>query len=198
MITLLVVVLSGGACGSGSSKAGSTSQAKPNVVAAENFWGSIVRQLAGDKADVTSIISNPDTDPHAYEATAGDNREIASAKYVVYNGIGYDAWAKKALDADPGGGRTVLEVGKLLGLKEGPMNGDPTGGLLPFPRTGCALRACDSIPPEECAMPRHPISLQLYTVRDQVAADYPHKPSRLVVPFRLFCAVARPFPRLPS
>lgn len=118
-ITLLVVVSLGGACGSGSSKAGSTSQAKPNVVVAENFWGSIVTRLAGDKAGVTSIISNPDTDPHAYEATAADSREIASARYVVYNGMGYDAWAKKALDANPGGGRTVLEVGKLLGLKEG-------------------------------------------------------------------------------
>jgi len=119
MITLGVVLLLG-ACGSGSSKASvSTSQAKPRVVVAENFWGSIVTQLAGDKADVTSIISNPDTDPHAYEATAADSREIASARYVVYNGIGYDAWAKKALDANPGGGRTVLEVGRLLGLKEG-------------------------------------------------------------------------------
>src|SRR5437868_8368387 len=60
----------------------------------------------------------------------------------------------------------------LLGLKEGPTNGDRTGGLLPFPRTGCALRACDSIPGKEPAMPAHPLSLQLYTVRDQVASDY--------------------------
>src|SRR5439155_9443914 len=48
----------------------------------------------------------------------------------------------------------------------------PAGGLLPFPRTGCALRACDSILRKDPAMPDNPISLQLYTVRDQVASDY--------------------------
>jgi zinc/manganese transport system substrate-binding protein len=118
VIGTLVVAILLGACDSGSSKS-SGSHARPRVAVAENFWGSIVTQLAGDKADVTSIISNPDTDPHAYEATAADSREIASAKYVVYNGIGYDAWAKKALDANPSGGRKVLEVGRLLGKREG-------------------------------------------------------------------------------
>jgi zinc/manganese transport system substrate-binding protein len=120
MTYALVVVVLLGACASGSSKSwASGSHAKPQVVVAENFWGSIVTQLAGNKADVTSIIRSPDTDPHAYEATAADNREIASASYVVYNGIGYDVWAKKALDANPNGGRKVLEVGKLLGKNAG-------------------------------------------------------------------------------
>ncbi len=116
--TLLVAVFLG-ACAAGSKSSPSDAQAKPQVVVAENFWGSIVSQLAGDKADVTNLINSPDTDPHDYEATAADSREIASANYVVYNGIGYDAWAKKALDANPNGGRKVLEVGELLGMHEG-------------------------------------------------------------------------------
>src|SRR5439155_18255222 len=86
---------------------------------AENFWGSIVAQLAGPSADVTSIISNPATDPHDYEPTAQDARTIASAQYVVVNGIGYDAWAQKLLDANPVSGRRVLNIGDLLGLDAG-------------------------------------------------------------------------------
>jgi zinc/manganese transport system substrate-binding protein len=90
-----------------------------SVVAAENFWGSIATQIGGDRAQVTSVIINPDTDPHAYEATPGDARLIADAKYVIVNGAGYDPWAPKLLDANPVSGRTVLTVGDLFGKKEG-------------------------------------------------------------------------------
>ena len=89
------------------------------VVAAENFWGSIVRQLGGSHANVTSIITNPATDPHSYEAKPSDSRAIAGAKYVIVNGIGYDPWAQQALDANPTPGRRVLVVGDLLGLHDG-------------------------------------------------------------------------------
>jgi zinc/manganese transport system substrate-binding protein len=86
------------------------------VVAAENFWGSIATQLGGAHASVTSIISNPDTDPHDYEPRVSDGRAIASADYVIENGIGYDTWAQKLLDASPSSGRKVLDVGKLIGV----------------------------------------------------------------------------------
>ncbi len=102
--------------GPGASAASST---KLRVVAAENFWGSIVRQLAGNKATVTSVITNPDTDPHDYEAKPSDGRTIASAEYVIENGIGYDAWFQKLLDASPSSGRKVLDVGKLVGVDVG-------------------------------------------------------------------------------
>jgi zinc/manganese transport system substrate-binding protein len=89
------------------------------IVAAENFWGSIVKQLAGAKANVASIITNPATDPHSYEAKPSDERTIAGARYVILNGIGYDPWAQKALDANPSSGRKVLVIGQLLGFREG-------------------------------------------------------------------------------
>ncbi|MFI5037953.1 MAG: metal ABC transporter solute-binding protein, Zn/Mn family, partial [Solirubrobacterales bacterium] len=109
-------------CGrSGSPAAGSSvgGQGKLEVVAAENFWGSIATQLAGDRASVRSIIVNPNTDPHSYEPTAQDARTMAGAKLVIVNGIGYDNWAPKLLEASPLGGRVVLSVGGVLGLKEG-------------------------------------------------------------------------------
>lgn len=89
------------------------------VVAAENIWGSIAAQLGGDRISVTSIISNPNTDPHDYEPTPKDARGLAVAQYAIVNGIGYDSWAQKLLDANPDRGRKVLVVGDLLGLKAG-------------------------------------------------------------------------------
>jgi zinc/manganese transport system substrate-binding protein len=89
------------------------------VVAAENFWGSIARQLGGTHITETSIITNPNTDPHEYEPTATDARTMASAQLVIVNGIGYDPWAPKLLAANPVQGRRTLTVGDLLGLKPG-------------------------------------------------------------------------------
>jgi zinc/manganese transport system substrate-binding protein len=90
-----------------------------NVVAAENFWGSIASQLAGTKATVHSIIVNPAQDPHTYEPTAADARAFATARLAIVNGIGYDPWSPKLLAANPLSGRVVLTVGDLFGLHEG-------------------------------------------------------------------------------
>jgi zinc/manganese transport system substrate-binding protein len=109
-------------CGRSGSPAASSSgggQGKLEVVAAENFWGSIAAQLAGDRVSVRSIIVNPNTDPHSYEPTAEDARTMAGAKLVIVNGIGYDNWAPRLLEASPLAGRVVLSVGGVLGLKEG-------------------------------------------------------------------------------
>jgi zinc/manganese transport system substrate-binding protein len=89
------------------------------VVAAENFWGSLAEQLGGTHVKVTSIISNPDTDPHDYEPTAADSRAIATARLAIINGVGYDAWATKLADANPSATRTTLTVGDLVGAKDG-------------------------------------------------------------------------------
>ncbi|MCW3037264.1 MAG: putative cation transporter, periplasmic cation-binding protein, partial [Actinobacteria bacterium] len=115
----LTLLLAG--CAKGTERLGSatSSPVKLTVVAAENFWGSIAAQLGGSHVAVTSIISKPDTDPHTYEPTTGDARTVASAKYVIVNGIGYDPWAPKLLAAQPDPGRKVLTVGDLVGVKEG-------------------------------------------------------------------------------
>ncbi|MEY9834872.1 metal ABC transporter solute-binding protein, Zn/Mn family [Streptacidiphilus sp. EB103A] len=89
------------------------------VVAAENFWGSIATQLGGSHTQVTSIITNPNTDPHSYEPTAADARTVTTAQYAIVNGIGYDAWADKLLATNPGSGRTELKVGDLVGIQPG-------------------------------------------------------------------------------
>ncbi len=106
-------------CGRSGTPAGAEDHGRFQVVAAENFWGSIAAQLAGDRADVTSIIVNPATDPHSYEPTALDARTMAGARMAIVNGLGYDAWAPRLLRASPSSGRVELDVGKALGLSEG-------------------------------------------------------------------------------
>jgi zinc/manganese transport system substrate-binding protein len=104
------------ACGLGSTVSGS---GKVEVVAAENFWGSIATQIGGDKVHVVSIVTNPGTDPHDYEPKPEDAKKIAVANYVILNGAGYDPWAPKLLAANPVSGRLTLDIGGLVGVKEG-------------------------------------------------------------------------------
>jgi zinc/manganese transport system substrate-binding protein len=118
LLVLLASILA--ACSSGSGPGSGVSRAgRIRVVVAENFWGSIAKQIAGSQADVTSVISNPSTDPHDYEPTPDDARSVASAQLVIENGIGYDPWMQQLVDADGSSGPAVLDVGKLLGARSG-------------------------------------------------------------------------------
>ena len=89
------------------------------VAASINAWGSILAQLGGVHVRATSIITNPDTDPHSYEPTPADARTIADAALFVENGIGYDGWAAKSLSASPDPARKVIDVGTLVGIPDG-------------------------------------------------------------------------------
>jgi zinc/manganese transport system substrate-binding protein len=112
-----VAILAAG-CGSKSTSAAAPSGVL-QVVAAENFWGSIASQLGGSRVQVESVITSPATDPHDYEPTAADARTLAGAQLVIENGIGYDPWAEKLIAANPVSGRIVLNAGDLLGIKPG-------------------------------------------------------------------------------
>jgi zinc/manganese transport system substrate-binding protein len=103
----------------GTSAGGARSANVVHVVAAENVWGSIAAQLGGDRVQVTSVITNPGTDPHDYEPTAADARTLAGAQLLIETGIGYDPWAAKLAAANPVDGRIVLDVGDLVGIEPG-------------------------------------------------------------------------------
>jgi zinc/manganese transport system substrate-binding protein len=89
------------------------------VVAAENFYGDVARQVGGDRIDVVSIMNNPDQDPHLFETTPGIVKQIAGARIAVLNGADYDPWMEKLLSAAPRPGRTVITVAELVGKKAG-------------------------------------------------------------------------------
>ena len=89
------------------------------IVAAENFWGSLISQLGGSHVEVLSIVSDPNADPHEYESNTTDARAIADADYVIENGAGYDSWMDKLLSAGGSQSRKEFVVADLLGKKDG-------------------------------------------------------------------------------
>jgi zinc/manganese transport system substrate-binding protein len=94
--------------------AGASAAAPVSVVAAENMYGDVAAALAGDRATVQSILSNPNTDPHFFEASPSVARALAGADIVVVNGEGYDPWMQSLLGASAHTGRQVLIVADLV------------------------------------------------------------------------------------
>src|SRR5579872_5468658 len=89
------------------------------IVAAENFYGDVAQHIGGSHVAVTSILSNPDQDPHLFEASPSVARAISAARIVVYNGIDYDPWVEKLLSAAKSNDRKVIVVAELAKKKTG-------------------------------------------------------------------------------
>jgi zinc/manganese transport system substrate-binding protein len=89
------------------------------IVAAENFYGDMAKQLAGPQAKVTAILSNPDTDPHLFEADPSTARAIAGADIVIENGADYDPWMAKLLQATSHQPAALINAADLTHRKAG-------------------------------------------------------------------------------
>ncbi len=89
------------------------------IVAAENFYGDIARQIGGPQVNVTSILSNPDQDPHLFEVSPSVGRDVSAARIVIYSGIAYDPWMEKLLGAARSAHRRTIVVADLVGKKTG-------------------------------------------------------------------------------
>src|SRR6202158_5012463 len=98
----------------------SVAHAEPvRIVAAENFYGDIARQIGGADVAVTSILNNPDQDPHLFEVSPSVGRAVSAARIVIYNGIDYDPWMEKLLGAARSTKRETIVVADLGGKKTG-------------------------------------------------------------------------------
>jgi zinc/manganese transport system substrate-binding protein len=93
-----------------------------NVVGVENEYADVVSQIGGKFVKVAAIETDPNTDPHTFEASPSVAKEIAAAGLIVENGVGYDAWADKIISASPRPNRKVINVQKLLGLPDDTKN----------------------------------------------------------------------------
>jgi zinc/manganese transport system substrate-binding protein len=89
------------------------------VVAAENFYGDVARQIGGDRVSVSWVLGNPDQDPHLFEATPAVVRQIAAANVVIYNGAAYDSWMDKLLKVTAAPERTVIVAADLVHKQAG-------------------------------------------------------------------------------
>ncbi|MCL1630756.1 metal ABC transporter solute-binding protein [Sporolactobacillus sp. CPB3-1] len=115
ILILLVGILAG--CGSNASSENGGTSKKINIVAAEDFYGEAAEAVGGKYVKVTSVINKPSMDPHDYEPTTGVAKAVSQADVVVYNGIGYDGWMTKLVNADD---QKVVRVAEdVMGKKDG-------------------------------------------------------------------------------
>ena len=89
------------------------------VVAAESVYGDLARQIGGAFVEVKSLLTNPDQDPHLFEASPATARAVADAQVLIANGAGYDSWVDKLAAASPAKARAEIDVGRLVGAKPG-------------------------------------------------------------------------------
>lgn len=105
------------ACSSGHSATPNGSK-KLNVVASVNFYGEVAKAIAGKYGTVTSVIDNPDVDPHDYEPTTDVAKSVANADVIVENGAGYDGWMAKLVAANNTDAK-VVSAAKVVGVANG-------------------------------------------------------------------------------
>jgi zinc/manganese transport system substrate-binding protein len=119
LLGFLVLAVAMAAAGMGLAASGSSSSShagRVQVVAAENVYGSIVKQIGGPHVAVTSILHDPNADPHLYTATTRNELAVSAAGLIVQNGAGYDSFMTKLESAAPRGGRIVVTVADVLGI----------------------------------------------------------------------------------
>jgi zinc/manganese transport system substrate-binding protein len=142
-LPLAALALLAGGCSSASSS-GSASTASSTVIeaiGAENEYASVIAQVGGKYVHADAIMSNPNTDPHTFEASPAVAREISSAKLIVQNGIGYDDWATTIENAAPDPSRKVINVQQLLGLPDSTPNPHLWYNPATMPKVASAIAA---------------------------------------------------------
>jgi zinc/manganese transport system substrate-binding protein len=143
------------------------------VVAAENFYGDIAKQIGGDRVAVVSIMNNPDQDPHLFETTPGIVRQIADAQIAIVNGADYDQWMEKLLAAAPRPGRTTIIAADLVHKKAGDnphLWYDPATMPAVAKAIAAALGTADSAHKDDYAARLTAFLASLKPVNDKVAA----------------------------
>jgi zinc/manganese transport system substrate-binding protein len=115
-VVVPVLLAFAAACVGCSSSSDGAKDGRLQVVAAENFWGNLATQIGGSHVDVTSLISNPDADPHLFEPGTSDGYAVETAGLVIVNGANYDPFMAKLLNAAPSSHRRVVTVATVLHL----------------------------------------------------------------------------------
>jgi zinc/manganese transport system substrate-binding protein len=110
------------AAGCGSTAQSTATDGRIVAVAAENEYANVIEQIGGEYVKVTAIESNPNTDPHTFEASPSVAETVSAASLLIENGVGYDTWMEKIESASPSASRKVINVQKLLGLPDSTPN----------------------------------------------------------------------------
>ncbi|WP_212756117.1 metal ABC transporter solute-binding protein, Zn/Mn family [Flexivirga aerilata] len=176
----VVIGLTGcGASGGGAAGAGGGGDTI-DVVASTNVYGSVAQQVGGDRVRVTSILSDPNVDPHGYDSSAKTAVDVAKAKLVVDNGLGYDDFMQDLLKGAPGGDRSVVTAATVLGVTGKDANPHLWYDTAQMPKVANAIRdALSKIDPKHSsdyaagakafAQGMKPVDDTVRTMRDEFA-----------------------------
>jgi zinc/manganese transport system substrate-binding protein len=118
----LSVALLAGACSSSALSSAQGPGGTIIAVGAENEYANVIQQIGGRYVHASAIMSNPNTDPHTFEASSSVAQKVSAAQLIVQNGVGYDTWAKTIENAAANPKRKVINVQKLLGLPDSTPN----------------------------------------------------------------------------
>jgi zinc/manganese transport system substrate-binding protein len=146
---------------------------KIDVVAAENFYGSVAQEIGGDRVSVTSILNNPDQDPHLFEVSPAIIRQIAAARVVIYNGADYDPWVEKLLKVTAKPGRVAIVAADLMSKKAGDnphLWYDPATMPAVASALAAALAAADPAHKDDYAARLRTFLASLAPLNDKIAA----------------------------
>jgi zinc/manganese transport system substrate-binding protein len=178
------------AAGCGAAAAGSPAGHGPIMaVGAENEYANVISQIGGRYVTVSAVESNPNTDPHSFEASPSIAHSVSSARLIVQNGVGYDTYMNRIEAASPSSSRKVIDVQRLLGLPDS----TPNPHLWYLPRTMPAVaqalvRDLSAIDPSHAAYfaanaRRFDASLKpWYAALKAFATKYPHTPVAVTEP----------------
>jgi zinc/manganese transport system substrate-binding protein len=183
-VALLGAVLGGmaalGTAGPLSSAVGASApRGAIDVVAAENFWGNITGQLGGGAVSVTSLITNPNADPHLFETNAADAAKLAQARVVIENGAGYDGWMSSLLSAD-NGHAAIVNAANVLHVTGSDPNPHLWYDIPKVPKVAAAISAAlTRADPQRASLFRHnlarfdaslaPLTAELASIRSHFA-----------------------------
>ena len=122
LVLALGAALLAGGCSSSFALGSPDPGGKIVAVGAESQYADVIQQVGGQYVQASAIMSNPNTDPHTFEASASTGRLVNAARLVVQNGLGYDTFMDTIEKAVPDSGRRVIVVQKLLGLPDSTPN----------------------------------------------------------------------------
>jgi zinc/manganese transport system substrate-binding protein len=186
LVPVLLVIVAGLAvagCGGTASGAPSAKAGQIVAVGAENEYANVISQIGGRYVAVSAIESNPNTDPHTFEASPSVAQEVSAARLIVQNGVGYDTYMNKIESASPSSSRKIIDVQTLLGLPDSTSN--PHLWYMPrtMPAVAQALvKDLSAIQPSHAAYfaanaKTFDASLEpWYAALKAFAAKYPHTP----------------------
>jgi zinc/manganese transport system substrate-binding protein len=121
-LTALALALAAASGGCGVASGDTVPAGVVGAVGAENQYANVIEQVGGPYVKVSAIASNPNADPHTFEASPSVAQEVSAARLVVQNGLGYDSYMEKIEGAAPSSSRRVITVQRLLGLPDSTPN----------------------------------------------------------------------------